>query len=214
MKKVKGKRLKGRSPAQLASGFTLLEILVAVMIVGIFSAIAAPSWISFVNQRRLNAVNDAVLRELQSAQREAIKKKLSYSVSFKTENTAPGNVPKVAIHLGTVPACSVSNDHWKPLGADLEIKPGQIWMGTNLNGKNTTGPSVSVPPSMPSCTTPTTITFDEMSALPLGSSTGLKIVVAVPPSGNSTQPSNSTKRCVIVETLLGSMRTARGNDCN
>lgn len=197
------------SPPQLASGFTLLELLVALIIVGILSAIAPPSWIAFVNRQRVNAANDAVLSALQEAQREAKRRKLSYSVSFKTDAK---NQPQIALHPGSVRASALSDDSWKPLGADLELKPGQIWMGTNLKGNNTAVDSVSVPPSKTSSTTPT-ITFDYTGALPLGADTPLKVVVAVPPSGDSTQSLDSTKRCVIMQTLLGSMRTAKGTDC-
>lgn len=44
------------------------------------------------------------------------------------------------------------------------------------------------------------------------SDTIIKIVVAIPQSTNSTTPSNN-RRCVIIETLLGGMRTAKDDDC-
>ncbi len=198
-------------PRQSVAGFTLLEMLVVLMIVGILSAIATPRWITFINQRRVNAANEAVLIAIQQAQQEAKRRKIDYSVSFKTDATT--KFPQIAFHLGSAPASLLSTDSWKPLGAGLEIKPGQLWMGTNLKGKNTKSAdsSVSVPPSTPSTTTPT-ITFNYMGTLTQGAATGLKVVVALPPSGSSTSPPNSTKRCIIVQTILGSIQTARGND--
>ncbi|NEP29368.1 prepilin-type N-terminal cleavage/methylation domain-containing protein, partial [Moorena sp. SIO3I6] len=62
------------------AGFTLLELIVVILLVGILSAIAAPSWLAFVNRQRVNKVNERVLSAIQEAQREAKKKKLSYSV--------------------------------------------------------------------------------------------------------------------------------------
>ena len=44
-------------------------------------------------------------------------------------------------------------------------------------------------------------------------STGIKIVVAIPQSGSSTNPSDS-KRCVIVDSLIGGMRTDKDGECN
>ena len=85
-------------------GFTLIETMIVLVMVGILSAIAAPSWINFINQRRVNAANDAVSRMLQDAQREAKNQKLSYSVSFKTDNT--NKLPNFALHRADVTANS------------------------------------------------------------------------------------------------------------
>lgn len=203
MKKLTLVKSDQRSPAQLAPGFTMIEILVVLMIVGILSTVAAPSWISFVNQRRISVVNDAVFRSLQSAQQEAIKKKLSYSVSFKTENTEP----KVAIHItNTIPT------NWEGLGKDLELKPGQVLLGTNLGDENTADSAISY-----NLTTPKTITFDSTGNLPhtanLGNK-GLIVVVATPQSGNSTQVLDVTKRCIKVTTLLGAIQIGRKDECD
>lgn len=196
-----------KSPSQLNVGFTLLELMFVVVIVGILSAIAAPSWLAFTNQRRVNAANDAVLSALQQAQQQAKRTKRELSVSFKTEDTAQGKVPQVAIH----PA-NPTPTNWEILGKDLELKPGQFLLGTNLSGENTAGSTLSYASS-----TAQTITFDYMGSLPpstdLGNK-GLIVTVAVPQSSNSTQVLDGTKRCVIVQTLLGAMRTAKGTDCN
>jgi len=42
--------------------WVLFEVLFVLIIVGILSAIAAPSWIAFTNRQRVNVANDAVLR--------------------------------------------------------------------------------------------------------------------------------------------------------
>lgn len=187
------------------AGFTLIELIVVTMMIGILSAIAAPSWITFTNQRRMNAANDAVLRALQSAQQEAKRKKLSYSVSFKTDN----QLPQIAIHPASIEATNLTNDSWKFVGADLEIKPGQVLLGTNLNAENTAS-SMTYASS-----TPQTITFDYLGSLPrsteLGSQ-GLIITVGVP-QRDSIEVVEATRRCVKVKTLLGAMQTGKENEC-
>lgn len=189
------------------SGFTLIELVVVTMMIAILAAIAAPSWFTFTNQRQVNVVNDAVLRALQSAQQEAKRKKLSYSVSFKTDS----QVPQIAIHPNSVEASTLSNNSWKSVGADLAIKPGQVLLGTNLSGENTADSAVKYASSNPQ-----TITFDYLGNLPrraeLGSQ-GLIVTVAVP-GGGSIEVVEATRRCVKVKTLLGAMQTGKKDGCN
>ncbi|OUL37622.1 prepilin-type N-terminal cleavage/methylation domain-containing protein [Nostoc sp. T09] len=184
------------------AGFTLLEVIVVVLIVGILAAIIAPGWLGFVNRQRVNKANDTIVAALQEAQRQAKRTKRNYSVSFGINS----NIPQIAVYPGTTPS------NWQNLGGDLGIKSKQILLGANLSAVNTTaGGAISY-----SLTTPVTITYDHMGILPnadFGGTSGLKIVVAVPNAGNPTQASG-VKRCVIVNTLLGSMLTAKDSDCS
>lgn len=190
--------------SQNTSGFTLLEVMVVIALVGILSAIAAPSWLSFLARQRLNKANDTVFAALQQAQREAKKNKFSYSVSFKVDN----QVTKMVVHPDSIDASKVNNIRWKSIGQDLEIKSNQLAVGTNLIDTNKGNGN-----TIKSISGTKTIAFDYTGTLPIDATMPLKIVLAVPKSQNSTQPSN-VKRCVIVETLIGGIRTAKNEDCD
>lgn len=55
-------------------GFTLIEVLVIILVVGILSAISIPSFISLVDKVNINNAVTEVRASLQTAQREAIRR--------------------------------------------------------------------------------------------------------------------------------------------
>ena len=69
----------------LRDGFTLLEAIVVVAIFGILAAIAAPSWLSYVNIQRLNSARSEAIAALNQAKAEAKQHHAPYEVGFRQQ---------------------------------------------------------------------------------------------------------------------------------
>jgi prepilin-type N-terminal cleavage/methylation domain-containing protein len=74
----------GKSGAkrQFHPGFTLIEALVTLLLIGVFAAILAPSFMSWLNSRRIEDVTAQVESALKEAQSEAQKRSLSCAVEI------------------------------------------------------------------------------------------------------------------------------------
>lgn len=65
-----------------SSGFTMLEILVVVIIIGVLSAIIGPNWIAFNNRQKLNSATNTVFTALRTAQSQAKKENKPKTVTI------------------------------------------------------------------------------------------------------------------------------------
>jgi type IV fimbrial biogenesis protein FimT len=74
---------------QKNSGFTLLEIIIVIAIIGIISALAVPSYRDMIERNRLKQVAEALKSDLQFARTEAIKRSQN-SVISRSPGTAGG----------------------------------------------------------------------------------------------------------------------------
>jgi type IV fimbrial biogenesis protein FimT len=77
----------------LPAGFTLLELLVALAIAAIVFAVAVPSVGGYVAEQRVHARADALLRALERARSEAIKRATRVDVCPGSGNCLAGALP-------------------------------------------------------------------------------------------------------------------------
>jgi len=175
-------------------GYTIIELLIIVLILGIFASIAAPSWQAFITRQRVRTVNDRLLQSLRLAQSEAKRTKSDITITF---NYDPNATPAVDPPTVTFTPPLATGGSEQKLNAGGEIKKAQVKL------------SAASCPVGGSCTAATPLTFNYNGVVDPNTSTNpkLPLVVTVSPVGSNA------KQCVIVETLLGSMRTAEGNDC-
>ncbi len=166
-------------------GFTLLELIVTVLVLGILSSIAAPSWLAFINNQRVRTVNDRVLQSLRSAQSEAKRTKRDITVTF---NPTPATDP---------PTVTIDTNPAEPEPSKKEIRKEIFSSGGEIKPR-----TIALTVNQPAASTPAnSITFDYQGNLPTDT-TPFYVTVA-PASGGA-------KKCVIVETILGGMRTDEG----
>ena len=66
------------------TGFTLIELMIVVAILGIISAIAAPSFMNYMAQRRLNGAARMVMSDLMNARMLAVTLNRNVQVTFPT----------------------------------------------------------------------------------------------------------------------------------
>ena len=177
-------------------GFTLLEVVVIALILGILAAIAAPGWLGFINRQRVRTVNDRVFQTLRFAQSEAKRTKSDIIITFSDPSVDP---PTATIDTNPPTINTNTGLQNPPLRIETfngggEIKPGQVQLAVN----------VGVPPAT---SAQRSLIFKFNGAFdPNDNPPTLPFYVTVSTVGGGT------RQCVIVDTLLGGMRTAEGND--
>ena len=177
------KMLPRNQPQTSTVGFTMFELMVVVVIIGILSAIAVPGWNAFINNQRTRTVNDAVFRALRSAQSDAKLKKKDITVTFKDDEDPP---------------VVIINNIAQTLNANGEIKAGMVELVTGVCDTNCT----TFNPDPP---TDSDITFNYLGTVENTQALPFAITVSTANDG--------FKRCIIVETLLGGIRTAKDSNC-
>jgi len=90
------------------NGFTLIEMLVTVILIGVIAAIAAPNFLGLLNRNRVNASLDEIEGAIKEAQKQAMRTSKSCTIdiddssdSIQTDNGISGAT--------TTPNCLLSN---------------------------------------------------------------------------------------------------------
>jgi type IV fimbrial biogenesis protein FimT len=94
-------------------GFTLVELLVALVVVAILVAIAAPSFQELIKRQRLRAVVETLLSDMRAARSEALALGLAGSVSVSFTYSSSGQIWSYSItNAGTMPTVTRSQSDY------------------------------------------------------------------------------------------------------
>ena len=176
------------SKRTLSAGFTLIEVLAVVVIVAILSAIAAPSWLQYMNNQRIGAVNNDLAQSIKRAQQDAIQQRQSVKVTVNSGAASPSINVDSEVDTGI----DVAGD-----GVDITLAQGSD-IREGLIGLE--------PPTVAGGADETLI-FDYQGNV--SQENVLPYVLRV-----DTVSNPSRQQCVIVANIIGSIKTAREADCN
>jgi Tfp pilus assembly protein FimT len=103
--------------ATSSSGYTAIELLTIVLVLGIVSAIAAPAWLMFINNQRLKVSIDRAYSAMVTARSNAKRDKVAWQATFREV----GNTVQVAIHPSDIIPARVPASQWKSLEPEIKI---------------------------------------------------------------------------------------------
>lgn len=172
-----------KKAASSISGFTLLELIIIALIIGILSAIAAPAWIGFTERQRLNVAQSQIYRAMKQAQSNAKRDKITWQASFREQD----NIVQWAIHPARI---NPNNANWQNLESGIRLdEETTLVKKDNVRRLRYNYQGCPVYQLDDQCTQTTIRTKG-------------RITLSSPNGGK-------TKRCVIVSTLLGALRTSQ-----
>jgi prepilin-type N-terminal cleavage/methylation domain-containing protein len=151
------------------TGFTLIEMIIITVIVGILATLSSSGIFGFARMQRLRSANDEVKSAIRQAQTNAVSEKVRWQASFRQQ----GDRVQWAVHSAALAPSSASWTNLEPtirLDSESDIPTSSSVYRVLFDHKGTTQDLGGI-----------TLTVE-----------GLGL----------------TKRCTIISTVLGSLRTS------
>ena len=101
-----------------SQGFTILELMLVVLLIGILASIIAPGWRNFANIQRLNTAQDQVYRAMQLAQSQAKRNKINWQASFREVTVNNDTIVQWSTHSANVEPVNAS---WNNFDSNIRL---------------------------------------------------------------------------------------------
>jgi prepilin-type N-terminal cleavage/methylation domain-containing protein len=173
------------------SGFTIVELLVVLIIIGLLTAIAAPAWQGFLTNQRLSAAQNAAFLAIREAQSNAKRTKEDWIVVFRRNPS--GESQYAVLGLNGVNQATVAGSDalpWRNLGEGVTIVP-----NTDPNTPRTSFFKVAGQETY-------YLRFDKNGFAPSIGAAGRNIVITGFVAGRQV----GDRRCVLINTMVGGLR--------
>lgn len=183
------KQLTQKPVPDATGGYSVMELTIVVFMIGILSAIAAPSWLNFVNRQRLNTAQSRIHQGMLEAKSNALRDKLTWQMSIRQVNEQV----QWAVHR--------ADSNFIPPGVQWHNLNPKIQVYTEKNDQGVYETTLDSP-SQKTVTGPWRVQFNYQ-----GNTNGQLGQITLIPKDNS-----SDQRCVYVSTLIGTLRMGEDHD--
>ena len=174
----------------------MIEALIILLIIGIFSVIVAPSWLMFINNQRLKLSLDRAYWAMELAQSNAKRDKIAWQASFKEV----GENVQVAVHEADIAPAQVPAHEWKNLEPQIQIDTDEttVLQVNESNQQKQNGTIRRVMFNYQGC--PVSRSYHDCTQTSIAAKGTLTLY-----HPNLTK----SQRCIIISTLLGHKRTSK-----
>jgi prepilin-type N-terminal cleavage/methylation domain-containing protein len=178
-------------------GFTLLEILIALVITGILAALTGPNLLAWLNSNKVQEATDSIQSALRDAQRQAIRQGRICTINF-TNGTSNNNRMVYRQITASEPGCLVATN----TNAGSLSLPQEVFMVVDNfpdfpPDSGSPGVQFSFRGHVPGLKFTTTTPDGPAILVPV-------IIVLYPAANASAAPyPNQEKKCLVIASLLG-----------